>query len=430
LPQAYFEVRVPAATGLDHIELSTHRPATRGVRVDSVHLDTRIDHATLDRILVTSKQRLAARAAASGSTLLYESGPSSNRMDIVLIGDGYAAGDTSKWTADAQKVASGLLGDPLFGGHKAGLNIRRVDVVSNDSGVSEPDQGIYKDTALGVQMGCYGVDRLVCADNDKVFAAVDAATAPDAHDVIVVVANSTRYGGSGGAVATMSMNVQAIELALHEIGHTAFKLADEYDYGTCDASTEPTEANVTTQLSRSNSKWGDLIAANVQVPTPTSYYAAGTVGLFQGARYCTSGMYRPTEDSRMRTLGQPWYAVNERRADTVFASYYDPSKDGGSGPVTLSGSVANQQWVNLPSGSAYTSNQGGTFTLDLSGPSNADFDLTLYKWDGANWSPVAVSNGPTSTEHISYQGGAGYYYFEVKSYSGAGNFSVTYRFPA
>lgn len=131
----------------------------------------------------------------------------------------------------------------------------------------------------------------------------------------------------------------------------------------------------------------------------------------------------------MRTLGKPWYAVNERRANTVFRSYYDPSKDGGSG-TTLTGSLYDKQWVNLPSTGAYTSNQGGTFSLKLTGPaSGADFDLTLYKWNGSAWAPVAVSNGPTSTETINYAGTSGYYYFEVKSYSGTGNYSLTYNFP-
>ena len=49
---------------------------------------------------------------------------------------------------------------------------------------------------------------------------------PDQRDVIIVVSNSTRYGGSGGQIATLSMSTQSIEVALHEIGHTAFGLAD------------------------------------------------------------------------------------------------------------------------------------------------------------------------------------------------------------
>src|SRR5690606_33733553 len=144
----------------------------------------------------------------------------------------------------------------------------------------------------------------------------------DGRDVIVAVANSSRYGGGGGAIATMTMASQAIELFLHEVGHTAFGLADEYDYGTCNNSFEPGEPNVTIQTNRNLLKWADLIAASTPVPTPAGVYPSGTVGLIVGGKYCPSGIYRPTENSRRRTLGFPWHAVNERRIQQVIDQYH------------------------------------------------------------------------------------------------------------
>jgi hypothetical protein len=58
----------------------------------------------------------------------------------------------------------------------------------------------------------------------------------------------------------------------------------------------------------------------------------------------------------------------------------------------------------------------------LRGPSNADFDLYLYKWNGAGWSQVASSTSTDSNEDINYDGSSGYYYWEVYSYSGSGSF--------
>ncbi len=46
----------------------------------------------------------------------------------------------------------------------------------------------------------------------------------------MVIVNSPLYGGSGGAVATFSTHSAAVEIALHEMGHTAFGFADEYEY--------------------------------------------------------------------------------------------------------------------------------------------------------------------------------------------------------
>ncbi|GAB3262276.1 M64 family metallopeptidase [Chitinimonas naiadis] len=425
LPQAYFEVSVPSLKALDHIELIAGQPV--GNRMSAMTIGKRFDRQALDTALSRSRMQMLA-TQATGSTLLYESGPAANRMDIVLIGDGYTSAEMAKWATDAQKVANGLLADPLFNANRTGINIRRVDVASSQSGVDEPLKGQTRNTALGMVVGCYNVDRLVCADENLVYSAVGSVTSADARDVIVAIANTTTYGGAGGEIATMTMHASAIELALHEIGHTAFALADEYDYGTCNSSYEPSEANATRQTSRAAVKWSSLIASTTNVPTPKNYYPAGTVGLFAGAKYCPSGLYRPTENSRMRTLGRPWYAVNEKRANAVFTSYYSPGGDQPT-PTTVTGTLAAGQFVNLPSVGYYYSGQGGNFQIQLSGPGNADFDLTLYRWSGSAWVAMASAKGPTSTETINYAGVPAYYYFEVKSHTGAGSYTVNYLFP-
>ena len=329
----------------------------------------------------------------------------------------------AKWRADAQKVIDGFLADPLFNANRGSMNIHRVDVASNQSGVDEIDKGIYRDTAMDGEFACYNIERLLCVNNTKATNIAASVLAPDARDVIVVIANSTRYGGSGGAVATLSMHASSIEVALHEIGHTAFALADEYEYGTCNTSSEPTEVNVSLNGTRSV-KWGNLISGSTAVPTGLGVYPNGTVGTFVGAQYCGSGKYRPTENSRMRTLGYPWHAVNEGAVQKVFAKYT------GAGSVTQTGTLANGGSAIAPSASpGWVQAGAGTFSLKLSGPSGADFDLFLFKWSGSAWTKVAASEGNTSSESISYNGTAGYYYAQVKSYSGSGNYSLTYAFP-
>jgi hypothetical protein len=188
------------------------------------------------------------------------------------------------------------------------------------SGVDQPDLGIFRDTALDSAFNCASIDRLLCASNTKVLSVVGSVLEPDARDVIIVVANSTRYGGSGGAIAAISMHPAATELALHELGHTLFGLADEYDYGTCNLNFEPAAGNASLVATRAV-KWGGLIGSNTSVPTVPGQYPNGTVGVFDGGQYCKTGKYRPTEDSKMRTLGQPWHVVNEVLAAEVFARY-------------------------------------------------------------------------------------------------------------
>jgi hypothetical protein len=423
-PSGVFEVSLPFTQAVASVEVLDQDSGARtlggAARLASYA------RADLERIVANSKRdKLAgiATLAAPTATTIFETGPAAARMDYVFVGDGYTAAEMGKWQADAKLVIDGFMADPLFAANRGAMNVRRVDVVSNQSGVDEIDRGIYRDTAMDGQFGCYNIDRLLCVNTTKVFNLVGAALAPDQRDVIVVISNSTRYGGSGGAVATLSMHAQSTEVALHEIGHTAFKLADEYDYGTCDLSREPSEGDVSLNYTR-NVKWGSQIAAATPVPTPLNTYANGTVGTFRGGQYCTSGKYRPTENSRMRTLGYPWHAVNERLVRSVFGQYSTSTTD----VVTATGSLSAGGSANVPAG-GYVQAGSGAVSVQLTGPGGTDFDLSLFKYSGSAWVKVAESIGNTSVEAINYPGAAGYYYIQVKSYSGSGNFTVKYSFP-
>ena len=95
---------------------------------------------------------------------------------------------------------------------------------------------------------------------------------------------------------------------LHELGHSFGLLADEYSTSAsfigCDNSIEPPEVNVTRESTRDAIKWSHWIEPDTPVPaTPAT---GGVVSAYEGAKYCTSGLYRPTYDSKMRTLGRPF----------------------------------------------------------------------------------------------------------------------------
>ena len=116
------------------------------------------------------------------------------------------------------------------------------------------------------------------------------------------------------------------------MGHTAFGLADEYEYfAGCGVdtdrnrhpATEPAEPNVTINSNRSTIKWHDLIAASTAVPTTSNAdctkcdpqgnpVSATTVGAFEGAHYYHCGAYRPQFTCRMRALNNPYCAVCQR----------------------------------------------------------------------------------------------------------------------
>ena len=98
-----------------------------------------------------------------------------------------------------------------------------------------------------------------------------------------------------------------------------------------------------------------------------------------------------------------------------------PTCSGGTYTGTLSGSGA---YAYQPNGSYYYSSTSGTHSGNLTGPSGADFDLYLQKWNGSSWTTVSSSTGSTSTESVTYSGSAGYYTWLIHSYSGSGSYSL------
>ena len=82
-----------------------------------------------------------------------------------------------------------------------------------------------------------------------------------------------------------------------------------------------------------------------------------------------------------------------------------------------------------PNGTYYYSSVSGTHRGWLRGPSNADFDLYLQKWNGFFWSTVARSEGVTSEEQIAYTGTPGYYRWRVYSFSGSGTYTFWLQRP-
>lgn len=93
---------------------------------------------------------------------------------------------------------------------------------------------------------------------------------------------------------------------------------------------------------------------------------------------------------------------------------------------TLSGTGAS---AYLPSTAGYVSSVSGLHSGRLTGPSNADFDLYLYRRSGSFWWLMAASEGTTSTESIDFNGSSGTYRWRVYSFSGSGQFRLCQRHP-
>ncbi|NUO58939.1 MAG: hypothetical protein HOV78_19945 [Hamadaea sp.] len=255
----------------------------------------------------SAAQRTAAAAAVTATvTPLQQTGSTGTRFDLVFVGDGYTSSELALYHQHVAEKWATLTTLAPYSTYKNYFNVWMVDVVSAQSGVdNDPTQGISKNTALGMYFWCSGTERLLCLDESA--AQAYAANAP-AVDMIVAVGNSTKYGGAGySTVATASGgNAQSGLIVQHELGHSIGGLADEYDtpYNRY-AGGEPAEPNVTrytaAQLTSGKRKWYALLGQ----ATPDG----GVIGAYEGARYYKYGLYRPSQNSVMRSLGQQFNTI-------------------------------------------------------------------------------------------------------------------------
>ncbi|MEO0560355.1 MAG: M64 family metallopeptidase, partial [Bacteroidota bacterium] len=250
---------------------------------------------------------------ASTVQRLFGDGDSGNRIDLLVVGDGYTRAEQATFFADATGVASAFLDIRPYLEYKPAFNATALFVASAESGADQPNSGScvgngqMVDTAFDATYCTSNIDRLLTVNSSKVYTA--AAAMPE-WDLILVIVNDTKYGGAGGGISVISMHNQAVDLARHEVGHTFGGLADEYTYGTPRSCTEPNcPPNVTPSPQRAALKWAPWVDASTPLPTPDSPAYNDAVGAFEGAYYTTTGMYRPHRNCMMRALGVPFCPI-------------------------------------------------------------------------------------------------------------------------
>jgi hypothetical protein len=271
-----------------------------------------------------------ADGAVIGTTQIFSGAPRNRAFNVVLLAEGFTNAQQNDFNSACTAFVNAFRTMPPFDELSPAINIFRVNVSSTDSGADDPaaggGTGASVRTYFDATFGANNIRRLLVC-NATTALQVAAAQVPE-FTIVLVVVNSTIYGGSGGSVGTYSLADGATEIAIHEMGHTAFGLADEYAYYAGGNETghdhhpagEPSEPNVTTNANRNTLKWGWAVAAATAIPTMSnpncgqvdtrpSPVPAGTVGLFEGAHYYHCGAYRPEYDCKMRALGVPFCRV-------------------------------------------------------------------------------------------------------------------------
>ncbi|CAN5684074.1 IgA Peptidase M64 [soil metagenome] len=309
---------------------------------------------------------------------LLESGPPPEKVDLLLIAEGYTAEEMPKFRRDAERLTAKLFELEPFKSRRSDFNVRALELPAARSGVNRPHVAEFRRTPLSTTYNIFDSERYLLTYDNRAFREA-ASAAP--YEFVEILVNEKQYGGGGihNWQATTSVDTGFAEYVfVHEFAHHFAGLADEYytspvayntDAGGAEQ-VEPWEANATALRDPAKLKWRDLVTAGTPIPTPwekekfekqsrafqerrrkllaervdekviddlfreqqkaetkllDAMEHAGKVGAFEGANYQAEGLYRPEADCIMFTRNEVGFCrVCQRAMSQVIDQYSRP----------------------------------------------------------------------------------------------------------
>jgi len=301
-------------------------------------------------------------------------GPSPDKVDLLIVGDGYTNGEMKKFEAAARRLADHLFVTSPFKERARDFNVWAIALPTTASGVSRPSTGVHHASPLGARYDIFGSERYVLTTDNRALREL-AQYAP--YEFIEILVNNETYGGGGifGQFSTAGAgNDWANYLFVHEFGHHFAGLADEYytspvAYATGGERREPWEPNATALHDPAKLKWKKFVKEGTPLPTPwpkQAYEAASrayqkeraalraanrpesemsalfkkdlasstalfspdphrhTIGAFEGANYEATGYYRPEMQCIMFDRSEQFCSVCADAISTIIDLYSRP----------------------------------------------------------------------------------------------------------
>ncbi len=272
---------------------------------------------------------------------LQVTGPATDRLNLIIMGDGYTASERDQFDSDVDRNLNVLWSVEPFRSYRNYINVYALFIVSGESGIRcDPDEAggpkNNKNTPLRLwyDVGCsdplargitYGpaplgspagtpngaTQRTMYLNN---YVAPALGIPSNSQNLqTLAIANTFTYGGIGGVHATTSGGgPQGPLVSMHELGHSLGTLQDEYPYslrptpGNPHGNNEPSSIHHTRmtaeQMIAAQAKWwrwlgeeslsGGLIGAR-------DYPGAS----WESGLYNCCNVWRASQHSMMRWLG-------------------------------------------------------------------------------------------------------------------------------
>jgi hypothetical protein len=137
-----------------------------------------------------------------GATQIFGGAPRNRAFNVVLLAEGFTNAQQNDFNNACTAFVNAFRATPPFDELSPAINIFRVNISSTDSGADDPaaagGTGASVRTYFDATFGANKIRRLLVCNATTVLQV--AATQVPEFTVVLVVVNSTIYGGSGGSV--------------------------------------------------------------------------------------------------------------------------------------------------------------------------------------------------------------------------------------
>ena len=148
---------------------------------------------------------------------LLDSGDPKQKVDIVILGDGYTADATKVFDADAMHFYKSLMSFEPYKSRKSDFNVHAIQIVS--------DKGR---NILKTSDGTFGHDRYVLTSDMWTYMELSTQSP---YDYVVILLNTDKNSGGSlyNAYITTAIHSQSDDYVInHEMGHHIAGVADEF----------------------------------------------------------------------------------------------------------------------------------------------------------------------------------------------------------